>query len=49
VPLCHGKEAGWEQNGLYGWFALLVMPCGWLGPVIGLHLVDHWQEVKDEG
>ncbi|HEX6385957.1 MAG TPA: hypothetical protein VF177_14905 [Anaerolineae bacterium] len=23
-----------------GWLALLVMPCGWLGPVIGLSLVE---------
>ncbi|HFE65697.1 MAG TPA: hypothetical protein ENJ93_00420 [Chloroflexi bacterium] len=23
-----------------GWLALLVMPCGWLGPVLGLHVVN---------
>jgi hypothetical protein len=27
------------QAGLFGWLALLVMPCGWLGPIIGLNLV----------
>lgn len=31
-------------SGPYGWFALLVMPCGWLGPVLGLNLVTRWQE-----
>ena len=28
------------QGGFYGWLALLVMPCGWLGPIIGLNLVE---------
>lgn len=23
-----------------GWLALLVMPCGWLGPVLGLHITN---------
>lgn len=23
-----------------GWLALLVMPCGWLGPVLGLHIAN---------
>lgn len=23
-----------------GWLALLIMPCGWLGPIIGLSLVE---------
>jgi len=30
-------------SGPYGWLALLVMPCGWLGPVLGLNLVERWQ------
>jgi lipopolysaccharide export LptBFGC system permease protein LptF len=30
-------------SGLFGWLALLVMPCGWLGPIVGFHLVQHWQ------
>lgn len=29
-------------SGPYGWLALLVMPCGWLGPVLGLNLVERW-------
>ena len=29
--------------GPYGWLALLVMPCGWLGPVIGINLVQRWR------
>lgn len=30
-------------SGPIGWLALLVMPCGWLGPILGLHLVQRWQ------
>jgi len=25
-----------------------VMPCGWLGPVLGLNLVTRWQTVQPE-
>lgn len=32
------------QSGPIGWMALLVMPCGWLGPFIGLSIVSRWQE-----
>lgn len=31
------------SQGLMGWLALLVLPCGWLGPIIGLHLAQRWQ------
>lgn len=31
------------NQGMVGWLALLVMPCGWLGPIIGLHLAQRWQ------
>lgn len=27
------------MSGPIGWLALLVMPCGWLGPIIGLNLI----------
>jgi hypothetical protein len=27
-------------RGLFGWMALLVMPCGWLAPVLGLRLAQ---------
>ena len=27
------------RSGPVGWLALLVMPCGWLGPMIGLNFV----------
>ena len=27
------------QAGPAGWLALLVMPCGWLGPIIGMNFV----------
>lgn len=30
------------MNGPVGWLALLVMPCGWLGPILGLNLVERW-------
>jgi hypothetical protein len=30
-----------------GWLALLVMPCGWLGPMVGLHLVERWNMLID--
>ncbi|RMG95766.1 MAG: hypothetical protein D6706_11545 [Chloroflexi bacterium] len=30
------------RQGPVGWLALLVMPCGWLGPVLGVGLVQHW-------
>ncbi|MCA9971911.1 MAG: hypothetical protein KC425_16925 [Anaerolineales bacterium] len=28
-------------SGPVGWLALLVMPCGWLGPILGLNLVQN--------
>ncbi|MCA9937674.1 MAG: hypothetical protein KC418_03460 [Anaerolineales bacterium] len=28
------------QHGPVAWLALLVMPCGWLGPILGLSLVE---------
>lgn len=28
--------------GPLAWLALLVMPCGWLGPAAGLHLLQRW-------
>ena len=28
------------QNGPFGWLALLVMPCGWLGPFVGFNLIQ---------
>ena len=31
-------------SGPVGWMALLVMPCGWLGPFIGMNLVERTQE-----
>ena len=29
-------------RGPLGWLALLVMPCGWLGPIIGWSTVKRW-------
>ncbi len=31
-------------SGPMGWLALLIMPCGWLGPIIGLNLVQRIAE-----
>ncbi|WP_420629482.1 hypothetical protein [Candidatus Leptofilum sp.] len=28
------------QRGPFGWLALLVMPCGWLGPFVGFNLIQ---------
>ncbi len=36
------------MSGPYGWFALLVMPCGWLGPILGLNLVERWHNSYQE-
>jgi ABC-type transport system involved in cytochrome c biogenesis permease subunit len=32
------------QSGPVGWLALLVMPCGWLGPFVGFNLIQRIQE-----
>ena len=31
------------QSGPFGWLALLVMPCGWLGPFVGFNLIQRFQ------
>jgi hypothetical protein len=36
------------RSGLLGWLALLVMPCGWLGPMVGLNLVHRLYKVREE-
>lgn len=33
------------RGGLFGWLALVVMPCGWLGPIIGLNLIQRRDDV----
>jgi hypothetical protein len=33
------------RSGPPGWLALLVMPCGWLGPFIGFNLIQRWQNL----
>ena len=32
-------------KGPMGWLALMVMPCGWLGPMIGVHITERWNAV----
>jgi hypothetical protein len=34
-------------HGPLGWLALLIMPCGWLGPIIGLNLVQRRDPVYE--
>jgi hypothetical protein len=36
------------DHGIEGWLALLILPCGWLGPIIGLHLAQRWQLKEQE-
>lgn len=36
------------MGGPLAWLALLVMPCGWLGPFIGLNLVHRWHHAVEE-
>jgi hypothetical protein len=36
------------RQGPLGWLALLVMPCGWLGPMVGLNLIHRWYRTVDE-
>ena len=33
-------------SGPIGWLALIVMPCGWLGPIIGLNLFRNQDEAQ---
>jgi hypothetical protein len=35
-------------GGPLGWLALLVMPCGWLGPFIGFSLIQRWNRPFEE-
>ncbi|MFQ5399687.1 MAG: hypothetical protein ACE5E7_08830 [Anaerolineae bacterium] len=36
------------RGGPVGWLALLVMPCGWLGPIIGFNLTRRLSSVREE-
>lgn len=35
------------MSGPIAWLALLVMPCGWLGPFIGFSLVQRWNRLEE--
>lgn len=37
------QPAEYLQRGLFGWLALLILPCGWLGPMIGLNALKRWE------
>ncbi len=30
------------RSGPFGWLALMIMPWGWLGPLVGMNLVQRW-------
>jgi len=32
--------------GPLGWLAILVMPCGWLGPFVGVSFIQRWQNME---
>jgi hypothetical protein len=42
------SPADFLLSGPLGWLALLVMPCGWLGPFIGFSLVKRWDHTTEE-
>ncbi|MCP4428631.1 MAG: hypothetical protein GY803_29445 [Chloroflexi bacterium] len=42
------NPAYYLNQGLVGWLALLVMPCGWLAPVFGLYLAQRWRQISYE-
>lgn len=31
------------KQGLLGWLILLIIPCGWLSPSIGLNIAQRWE------
>lgn len=35
------------MSGPIAWLALLIMPCGWLGPFIGFNLVQRWNRFEE--
>lgn len=42
------NPASFLSGGPLGWLALLVMPCGWLGPFVGFSLIQRWNRDFDE-
>lgn len=41
------SPAAFLMGGPMAWLALLVMPCGWLGPIIGFNLVQRWNRFDE--
>jgi hypothetical protein len=35
------------MSGPIAWLALLIMPCGWLGPFIGFNAVQRWNRFEE--
>lgn len=33
------------KQGLIGWLILLIIPCGWLSPSIGLNIAQRWGDL----
>lgn len=36
------------RGGVLGWLALVIMPCGWLGPMIGWNLVKRFYGMREQ-
>ncbi len=45
--LALAEPGAFFRGGPLGWLALLVMPCGWLGPIVGMNLVERWQMAEE--
>ena len=41
------EPAIYLRHGPLAWLALLIMPCGWLGPILGLSLVEKWADYAE--
>ena len=46
IPPAYGfvDPVSYVGKGAIGWMALLIMPCGWLAPLISLNIVRRWQQ-----
>ncbi len=42
-PLAHPDI--YMRHGLLGWLVLIIIPCGWLAPVIGLNAAQRWDRL----
>ncbi len=50
IPLAEANALhldAYLRRGVLGWLALMVMPCGWLGPIVGLNLVKRLERLEE--